>query len=96
MAPSLDPIPDHVLARRRRIGRRIRDARENAGLTQERVAELADMTRNSIVNIETGATAALIDSLLMISDALRVPLSQLVREEYSDGGDGQGGMPAPS
>jgi DNA-binding XRE family transcriptional regulator len=80
VAPSLDPIPDHVLARRRRIGRQIRDARIDADLSQERLAELADMTRNSIVNIETGAVAALLDSLLMIADALRTPLSELVRE----------------
>lgn len=49
-------------------------------MTQERLAELADMTRNSIGNIESGAVSPLLDSLLVIADAVRVPLSLLVRE----------------
>lgn len=77
--PSLDPVPDHVIARRRRIGRRIRDARIDADLTQERLAQLVDMTRNSIVNIETGVHSPRLDSLLMIADAVGVPLWQLVQ-----------------
>lgn len=79
MAPSLDPIPDDVVARRRRIGRRIRDARVAADLTQERLAELTDMTRNSVVNVEHGVHSPRLDTLLMISDAVQVPLWQLVQ-----------------
>jgi transcriptional regulator with XRE-family HTH domain len=78
--PSLDPVPDHVLARRRRIGMRIRDARLHADLTQERLGELTDMHRNTIVNIELGIYSPRLDSLLLIADAVRVPLSDLVRE----------------
>lgn len=80
MAPSLDPVPDHVLARRRRIGVRIRDARLRANLTQELLAEATDLTRNTVGNIELGIHSPLLDTLLMISDAVRVPLSDLVRE----------------
>lgn len=78
--PSLDPVPDHVVARRRRIGQRIRDARIAADLTQERLGELTDLTRGTVRNVEYGFTSARLDSLLMIADAVRVPLSQLVRE----------------
>lgn len=80
VAPSLDPVPDHVLARRRRVGRQIRDARVDADLSQERLAELSDMSRNSIVRIETGVVSPRLDSLLVIADALRVPLAHLIRD----------------
>jgi len=80
VAPSLDPVPDHVLARRRQVGIRIRDARLHANLTQEHLAELTDMTRNSIINIEFGHFSPRLDTLLMIADAVRTPLSDLVRD----------------
>jgi transcriptional regulator with XRE-family HTH domain len=78
--PSLDPVPEPVRARRRAIGRRIREAREAAGLTQEQLAEQTDLVRNTIGNVELGNYSPRLDSLLMIADAVRVPLSQLVRE----------------
>lgn len=77
--PSVPP-PDWVLDRRRVIGDQIRDARRGAGLTQEKLAELAGMDRQSINRIEQGHQAALIDNLIRIADALNVPLSELVRD----------------
>lgn len=73
------PPPDWVLARRRAIGDNIREARIRAGLTQEQLAELAGMDRQSINRIEQGHQAALIDNLIRIADALGVPLADLVR-----------------
>jgi DNA-binding XRE family transcriptional regulator len=77
--PSLDPVPDHVLVRRRAIGQRIRDARVAAKLTQEKLGEQVDLTRVTIGNIEQGNHSPLLDSLLLISDALGVPLWQLIQ-----------------
>lgn len=74
-----DPIPERVLARRRAIGVQIREAREHAGLTQERLAERADLDRVTVVRIETGVSSPRLDHLLMIADGLGVPLSHLVR-----------------
>lgn len=79
--PSLDPVPDHVIARRRAIGLRIREARLAAGLTQEQLGERVDLTRVTIGSIEGGHRASLIDSLLLISDAVRVPIWELVRTD---------------
>lgn len=76
--PSAPP-PDWVLARRRGIGDNIRAARKSAGLSQERLAELAGLDRQAINRIEQGHQAALIDNLIRIADALGVPLSDLVR-----------------
>ncbi|MFF6780586.1 helix-turn-helix domain-containing protein [Streptomyces sp. NPDC012510] len=74
-----DPMPDWVLQRRRAIGDNIRAERTRQKLTQERLAELTDLDRKTVNRIEQGATATLIDHLLLIADVLEVPLSDLVR-----------------
>ncbi|MBE4735668.1 helix-turn-helix domain-containing protein [Streptomyces caniscabiei] len=76
--PSAPP-PDRVLERRRAIGDHIRAARLASGLTQEKLADLSGMDRQSINRIEQGHQAAIIDNLIRISDALGVPLADLVR-----------------
>lgn len=76
--PSAPP-PDWVVARRRVIGDHIRAARLEANLTQEKLAELAGLDRQSINRIEQGHQAALIDNLIRIAHALNVPLADLVR-----------------
>ncbi|MFI8104689.1 helix-turn-helix domain-containing protein [Streptomyces sp. NPDC086023] len=78
--PRSVPPTDDVLARRRRVGDQIRAARLERNLTQERVALDSGMDRPSYNRIEQGHVSPLLDSLIRISDAIGVPLSQLVRE----------------
>ncbi|MEU6756989.1 helix-turn-helix transcriptional regulator [Streptomyces sp. NPDC046685] len=73
-------IPDHVLARRRRIGEQTRAARLERNLTQEQVALRIGMDRASYVRIEQGQASPLLDTLILIADAIGVPLAHLVRE----------------
>lgn len=73
------PQPDWVLARRRAIGDRIREARRARQLSQERLAELAGMDRQAINRIEQGHAAAYIDTLIRIAHALDTPLADLVK-----------------
>ncbi|MFI9621515.1 helix-turn-helix domain-containing protein [[Kitasatospora] papulosa] len=77
--PRSVPPPDWVLTRRRAIGDHIRTARLAAGLTQEQVALRIGMDRATYNRIEQGHSAALLDSLIRIADAIGVPLSDLVR-----------------
>lgn len=77
--PRSTPPPDWVLARRRQIGDQIRAARLHRNLTQEAVAHRIPMDRATYVRIEQGQAAALIDTLLLIADAIGVPLADLVR-----------------
>ena len=76
--PSAPP-PDWVLVRRRVIGDRIRAARLHANLTQEKLAELAGMDRQTINRVEQGHQSPIVDNLIRIADAIGVPLSDLVR-----------------
>ncbi|WP_329592088.1 helix-turn-helix domain-containing protein [Streptomyces sp. NBC_01362] len=72
--------PDRVLARRRTIGDRIRSARVHANLTQEAISLRTDIRIATISEIEQGRRAALIDTLIVIADAIGVPLADLVQE----------------
>ncbi|WP_432147980.1 helix-turn-helix domain-containing protein [Streptomyces sp. bgisy029] len=76
--PRSVPPPDWVIARRRSIGCRIRAAREATGRTQEQIALSIGMDRATYNRIEQGHSAALVDSLILIADAIGVPLSELV------------------
>ncbi|MFD8407156.1 helix-turn-helix transcriptional regulator [Streptomyces anulatus] len=88
--PRSVPPPDWVIARRRAIGDRIRAARLAARYTQEHVALRIGMDRATYNRIEQGHAAALVDSLILIADAIGAPLSELVREE---GGTASAGQP---
>ncbi|MET7646344.1 helix-turn-helix transcriptional regulator [Streptomyces sp. NPDC005426] len=72
--------PERVHARRRAIGEHIRAARLYANLTQEVVGLRAGIGLSSYNRIEQGHSAARIDSLIRIADAIGVPLSDLVKE----------------
>lgn len=75
-----DPLTDRELRGRRAIGNRIREARLWRNLTQETLGELSRLDRKTIGRIELGETAARIDWLIRIADALHVPLADLVRD----------------
>jgi transcriptional regulator with XRE-family HTH domain len=72
-------LPDWVPARRRAIGDNIRAERERQRVTQERLGELAGLDRKTVNRIEQATHATSIDHLLLIADALGVPLADLVR-----------------
>ncbi|MFF6904505.1 helix-turn-helix domain-containing protein [Streptomyces sp. NPDC012389] len=95
--PRSVPPPDWVVTRRRAIGDRIRAARQEAKLTQEQTALRIGMDRATYNRIEQGHSAALVDSLILIADAIGVPLADLVREERPPPRDGQEppGPPGP-
>jgi transcriptional regulator with XRE-family HTH domain len=77
--PRSSESPEWVLARRRRIGDQIRDARLHANLTQEAVALRVPMERPNYVRIERGQSSPTLDTLILIADAIGVPLAELVR-----------------
>ena len=61
------------------IGERIRYKRKEKGLTQEQLAEKADMHSTYIGKLERGDKAATIDSLEKVVTALNVPYEELFR-----------------
>lgn len=79
--PPPEPPPAWVIAHRRNIGTRIREARTVLRISQERLGELAGTDRQTINRIENGHVSTRIDTLIRIAAALRTPLAHLVTEE---------------
>jgi transcriptional regulator with XRE-family HTH domain len=71
--PPNPPPPPEAKA----LGRQIAKIRNDAGLTQEDVAETADMDRAYFAGCEAGLRNPSFRQLLRIARALKVPLSDL-------------------
>lgn len=61
-----------------RFGRNVRRQREAVGLSQEALAEKADLDRTYVSGIERGVRNPTLLSAARVAAALRVPLSDLV------------------
>lgn len=72
-------MPDWVPARRRQIGARIRTARGDAQLSQAQLGERIGRDHKTVHRYETAITAPSLTELLLIADAVGVPLADLVR-----------------
>ena len=64
--------------RRDLLGRRIREAREVAGLSQRELSLMASTNQSYLWEVETGRVSIGIDVLCRIADALGVRVSDLV------------------
>ena len=62
----------------RKIGIRIKVARFDKKISQEKLAELADLNKNTIGSIERGEISPTIETLYKISEALGIELHDLV------------------
>jgi transcriptional regulator with XRE-family HTH domain len=62
------------------IGETIRAERTKAGLSQEKLAEKADLARNYIGNIERAEYKITVEALARIAKALNLRISDLTRD----------------
>lgn len=62
----------------RKIGIRIRVARLDKKISQEKLAEFADLNKNTVGSIERGEISPTIETLYKISEALDIELHDLV------------------
>lgn len=61
------------------LAENIKKMRKKKGLTQEKLARLADISNNTLVKIEMGmAKESTITTIIKIADALNVSLDELV------------------
>jgi transcriptional regulator with XRE-family HTH domain len=60
------------------VGRRLRRARTEAGLTQQQLAEAVELSRASIANIEAGRQPFPTHMLFALARALSVPVENLL------------------
>ena len=62
------------------LGNKIRSYRKQAGLTQEQLAEKADLSYKYVGEVERGCVNISLDSLVRIAKALKVKVSDLVAD----------------
>jgi transcriptional regulator with XRE-family HTH domain len=60
-----------------KFGARIRELRKEGGLSQEKLAELAELHRTYVSGVERGERNASLTSIARIANALQVSLSKL-------------------
>lgn len=56
----------------------VRQARKEAQLSQEKLAEMSKLHRNFVGLLERNATSISLDSIFGLADALKIPASELV------------------
>ena len=62
------------------IARTVKRLREKTGLSQEKLARLADVSNNTIINIEAGKQDnPTIETLKKIAKALNIPIEDLIK-----------------
>lgn len=77
----------------REIGRRIREARRRASLTQVELAQKAGLARTSITNIEMGNQQPTVHALWRIADAVQTPPCDLLPDWPGQHPDGDPSLP---
>ncbi len=68
----------HVESLYQEVGRRLREARQAAGLTQSGLAERVALSRTSITNIEQGRQRLTLDGLMRLAAVVGVAPGQLI------------------
>lgn len=66
------------------LGRKIRALRKAKNLTQEKLAELIEMSPRHIVNLENGSNQPAISTLKKIAAALDTSIASLYNNDYYD------------
>ena len=62
------------------IAKTVKRLREKTGLSQEKLARLADVSNNTIINIEAGKQDnPTIETLKKIAKALNIPIEDLIK-----------------
>ena len=64
-----------------KIGNRIKLLRESKGISQQDLAAICNFEKGNLSRIEAGRTNPTISTMYKISQALEVPLSELVEVE---------------
>ena len=62
------------------IGRRIRDARKETGLSQEALGEMVGLSTSHVCHMEGGSTKPSLNSLVQVANALHVTMDRLLSD----------------
>jgi Zn-dependent peptidase ImmA (M78 family)/DNA-binding XRE family transcriptional regulator len=66
------------------VGKRLREARQNCGLTQEHAAQAIGLPRTALVHIENGSRGVSMLQLSTLADLYRVPVVNFLSDENAE------------
>lgn len=81
-----------------KIGKKIAEARKNKNLTQEQLAELMAVTRQTVSRWESGLAYPEMEKVVKLASLLKVSCDYLLNDDYespSDGAESAGGPRNP-
>lgn len=81
MPSRRNPRPDWVINQGEALGRRIASLRRTARLSQDQLADRAGVERRTIQRYENAIRDPRYSDLLLIADALGLPLEDLIRQD---------------
>ena len=65
------------------LGAKIKEYRKKENITQEQLAEMADISLSHMSNVETASVSVSLPALMLIADALGVTIDELLVDSYS-------------
>lgn len=66
------------MTRLEKLGKNIKKYRSESNLSQEKLAEMIDLTREHLAAVETGKEYISLKRLFMLADALNVPVKNFI------------------
>lgn len=72
------------------IGQRLRQRRQELGLTREKMSELADIGTGYYGQLEVGTSQMSIDTLIKLSQSMHLPMEYIIYGSGYDPGDAFG------
>lgn len=66
------------------IGKKLREVRISKGLTQEYIANMANVNTSHISNIENNRAKISLSTLIHVCNALNTTIDYILNEEYTD------------
>ena len=75
------PLTKHAAAELKQFGANVRRERVSKGITQERLAELADLNLRTVQKIEAGTINILLTTVTRLQRSLGCPWTKLIKEK---------------
>ena len=66
---------------RRLFGKQLRELRQERGISQEKLAEMADLHRNYVGVLERGGQFASLDAICKLAHALKIKPADLLKNQ---------------
>ena len=65
------------------VSNRLRFVREDAGYSQEKMAELLDVSPSTVHRVEGGKSVPQLDLIFKLADSMNIPITQILPNRYT-------------